>query len=142
MLHLSFFLDSRIRKLNQISPAIILCFEKKYAFLLSSEALRLPIILISYRYSNMFYFNRWIVFVAACLLQTSGGLNYSFSVISPVLKDLFELDEVWLGAVATLGFNLGGKFLSHPNAVVIPIISKEVSVSCMHSTHRAHMIGR
>jgi len=60
---------------------------------------------------RMFYFNRWIVFVAACLLQTSGGLNYSFSVFSPALKDLFGLDEVSLGTVATLGFNMGGKWI-------------------------------
>ena len=56
-----------------------------------------------------FYYNRWIVFVAACLLQTSAGLNYSFSVFAPALKAIFQLDEVHLGAVATLGFNLGGK---------------------------------
>lgn len=76
---------------------------------------------------------RWIVFVAVCLLQVrsqakhychkasrhgslaqrarlqaSAGLNYSFSVFAPLLKHLFELNEVQLGAVATLGFNLGG----------------------------------
>ena len=44
----------------------------------------------------------------ALSLQTSAGLNYSFSVFSPALKELFGLNEVQLGAVATLGFNLGG----------------------------------
>ncbi|GAX72887.1 hypothetical protein CEUSTIGMA_g342.t1 [Chlamydomonas eustigma] len=56
------------------------------------------------------YWNRWIVFVACALLQTSAGLNYSFSVFAPTLKTLFHLDEVQLGTLATLGFNLGGYF--------------------------------
>ncbi len=59
------------------------------------------------------YFNRWIVFVACVFLQTSAGLNYSFSVFAPALKVIFHLDEVQLGTVATLGFNLGGKSRRH-----------------------------
>lgn len=52
---------------------------------------------------------RWIVFVACAFLQASAGLNYSFSVFAPALKELFHLDEVQLGTVATLGFNMGGE---------------------------------
>mmetsp|Transcript_38439 Transcript_38439/g.85607 ORF Transcript_38439/g.85607 Transcript_38439/m.85607 type:complete len:742 (-) Transcript_38439:454-2679(-) len=54
------------------------------------------------------YFNRWITFVACALVQSSAGLNYSFSVFAPALKSIFHLDEVQLGTIGTLGFNLGG----------------------------------
>lgn len=70
------------------------------------------------------YWNRWIVFVACAFLQASAGLNYSFSVFAPALKELFHLDELQLGSVATLGFNLGGYLAVVSGAVYDALGSK------------------
>lgn len=52
-------------------------------------------------------FSRWVSLAAGCLVMSSSGLNYSFSIVSPGVKDVFGFTDMQISTIASM-INLGG----------------------------------
>ena len=54
-----------------------------------------------------FYFSKWLTYSAACLIMSSAGLAYTFSVYSDSIKHRFKYSQTQLAGIGTAG-NIGG----------------------------------
>ncbi|GLI60590.1 hypothetical protein VaNZ11_002750 [Volvox africanus] len=68
------------------------------------------------------YLNRWLTFVASCLMQASAGLSYVFPVYAPALKELWGYHETQIATVGSC-FNIGG-YLAIPSGALYDRLEK------------------
>ena len=54
-----------------------------------------------------FYFSKWLTYSSACLIMSSAGLAYTFSVYSDSIKHKFNYSQTQLAGIGTAG-NIGG----------------------------------